>query len=68
VVAQIEDADAFWRLDRPARQELEVRLARAGITAIVARESPPGAVREGWVEVPQSGTRPFSILPLVERR
>jgi hypothetical protein len=68
VVAQMEDVDAFWRMDRPGRQELQVRLARAGIAAIVARECPPWAVSDGWIEVPQSGARTFSILPLVARR
>jgi hypothetical protein len=68
VVAQIEDDDAFWRLDVAARRRVEAELGTAGIAAIVARNRPLGAVLDGWIEVPLPDASPFNILPLVNRR
>jgi hypothetical protein len=64
VVAQIEDVDAFWRLDPAARDVVAARLGAAGIRAIVARDLPHSALTDGWIRVPYAADSVFGILPI----
>jgi hypothetical protein len=64
VVAQIPDADEFWRLNGAELDTVKTRLAALGVKAIVARNRLDGATQEGWRDVNSTNSARFHILRL----
>lgn len=58
---QKEEMPAFWALSASARGEIVARLSALGIRAILTRDAPPFALREGWQFI--SGT-PYLVWPI----
>jgi hypothetical protein len=55
VVGEVPDADAYWSAGDAAREAIAAEFARAGATALVARDKPRTAAAGRWREL--LGTR-----------
>jgi hypothetical protein len=64
MVAEIVDADEFWRLSAPDLATVKQRLAGIGVKALVAKNAPLASASLGWREVVTSSPSRFSILAL----
>ena len=64
VVAQIPNADEFWRLSAPELNRLSQRLAAIGVKAIVARNRPVSCAFANWRDLNVSNSTGSSVLLL----
>jgi hypothetical protein len=64
VVAQIQDADEFWRLSPTDAKQVEDRLASIGVKALLAFDLPANLKGSGWTAAGYVEERPLSVLLL----
>lgn len=66
VVAQIPNADEFWRLSTPELNKVSQRLAAIGVKAIMARNRPVSCAFANWQDLNVSSSTRSSILLLAD--
>jgi hypothetical protein len=64
VVAQIPDADEFWRLSAQELKSLTERLTAIGVKAVVASKRPDASALADWKDVKVSDSVRLSVLLL----